>query len=508
LLCWHYQARAKEVGEEVVIRDLIKDLLKYLPAQIAPAVMGLITIPIITRLFPPADYGNYILVTATVSIFATFVGWLSMSIIRFYPVYEQDGRLPVIYGTVVRWLLVSVAVLAAIFLGIAFVVKNHLKTQLYYLMLIGTLLFVFTAVFEVLQQFLRSKRWAGLYSAFSIWKNVVGLLIGLGLAMGLGCGVEALLWGSVLSSIVALPFLWRSVLGKTRWKETNSVGLAREMAKYGFPLVVGNLAAWILSLSDRYVLEFFRGAQEVGIYSISYTISEKSIVLLTSLFMFASGPISMSVWEKEGVAKSQEFLTKLTRYYLIICLPIVVGLSVLARPVIDILTAPEYYQGFRIIPLVVLGGFFLGLQHRFQAGLKFYNKTNLIMINIIFAGLLNLVLNLWLVPKHGYVAAAVTTLVSYAFLLAMMVIISRKYFVWEFPLKSLGKVTLASLVMGAVIYLVGNSLASLALVNLIFSIFVGMVVYGLMLLLLREPQKEEIQALRLLCKRILKGVLR
>jgi len=66
------------------------------------------------------------------------------------------------------------------------------------------------------------------------------------------------------------------------------------MAKYSFPLVLGNLAAWVLSLSDRYILEFFRGSQEVGIYSASYAISEKSIFLLVSLFMLASGPISMN----------------------------------------------------------------------------------------------------------------------------------------------------------------------------------------------------------------------
>jgi len=216
----------------------------------------------------------------------------------------------------------------------------------------------------------------------------------------------------------------------------------------------------------------------------------------------------MNIWETEGMTKSKEFLTKLTRYYLIICLPIVVGLSVLARPVIDILTAPEYYQGFRIVPLVALGGFFLGLQQRFQTGLTFYKRTNLIMSSIVASGLLNLMLNFWLIPKHGYVAAATTTLVSYAFLLVMMVIISRKYFVWEFPLKSLGKVTLASVVMGAVVYPVGNSLTSSTLINLILGIVVGMVVYGLMLLLLQEFQKEEIQVLRVLKNRILEKVLR
>ena len=73
-----------------MIRDLIKDLLKYLPAQIVPAIMGLTTIPIITRLFPPADYGNYILVTATVSIFVTIVGWLNMLMVL--SVYDRDGH--------------------------------------------------------------------------------------------------------------------------------------------------------------------------------------------------------------------------------------------------------------------------------------------------------------------------------------------------------------------------------------------------------------------------------
>jgi O-antigen/teichoic acid export membrane protein len=491
-----------------MIKDFIKDFAKYLPAQIAPAVMGLITIPIVTRLFPPADYGNYVLVTATVSVLTTIVGWLSMSIIRFYPTCEREGRLPELYGTVIRWLLISVAIIAAFFLVAIFAVKAHLDIQLYHLMFIGTLFFIFTTIFQVLQSFLQSKRLVGWYSALSIWQSVARLGIGLCLVVALGYGIEGLLWGSILSSAIAFPLLWRSAIGKVSWKESSSAELAKEMAKYGFPLVVGNLAAWILSLSDRYVLEFFRGAREVGIYSVSYAISEKSILLLASLFMLASGPISINIWEEEEITKSQEFLTRLTRYYLVICLPAVVGLSVLARPIIDVLTAQEYYQGFRIVPLVALGGFFLGLQQRFQAGLTFYKRTNLIMISIVSSGLLNLLLNIWLVPKYGYIAAAATTLISYIFLLVVMVVISRRYFIWEFPFRSLGKIALASVVMGAVVYPVGNSLTRSTLLNLVLGIVVGVIVYGLMLFLLQEPQKEEIQALYELRNRILRRALR
>ncbi len=493
-----------------MIRDFIKDLLKYLPAQIATAIMGLVTIPIVTRLFPPADYGNYVLVMATVNILTIIVGWLSISIIRFYPTYEKDNRLEELYGSVMKLLFISVAVLAVIFLSTLSAFRAHISTQLWHLMLIGAVIFILMSSFEVLQHFLRARRQVSWYSGFSVWHSVAALGIGIALIIVFHFGVEGLLWGHVLSLVVAIPFVWMIAVRRKAALRTRGIApvLTKEMAKYGFPLVIGNLAAWILSLSDRYILEFFRGAHEVGIYSASYAISEKSILLLASLFMLSSGPIGINIWEKEGEKKSQEFVSKLTRYYLIISLPAVVGLSVLARPIIDVLTAPEYYQGFRIVPLVALGGLFLGLQQRFQSGLVYFKKTHLIMVSIVASGLLNLGLNFLLVPKYGYMAAAVTTVISYAFLLVAMVIISRKYFIWKFPLKSLVKVACASVVMAAVIYPIGNSLTSSTLINLVVGICVGFVVYFLMLFVLREPQIEEIQAMGELRNRIVRRISR
>jgi O-antigen/teichoic acid export membrane protein len=489
-----------------MIRDFIKDLLKYLPANIAPAIMGFIAIPIITRLFAPADYGNYVLVMSTVSILAIIIGWLSMSIIRFHPAYERDDKLGVFYNSVIKLLLLSVAAVAIVFLIVLLITKSHISTQLYDLMLIGVLVFVLASVFQVLQQFLRTRRQLYWYTGFSIWRHVAALGLGVALVLGFQFGVEGLLWGSAIVLAAALPLVWKVSVGGRATLRTKGLSdkLTKEMAKYGFPLVVGNLAAWILSLSDRYVLEFFRSAQEVGIYSASYAVSEHSILLLASLFLLAASPLGMNIWEKEGAAKSQEFVSKITRYYLIICLPAAVGLSVLAKPAIGVLTAAEYHEGYRIVALVAFGGFLLGLQQRFQAGPAFYKKTTHIMAAIIASGLLNLGLNFWLVPRWGYMAAAITTLISYAFLLATMVVISRRYFVWDFPFKSLGKVALASAVMAAIVYPIGSWLTSYALVNLIVGICIGIVVYFAMLLLLREPTKGETQELRALGRKILR----
>ncbi len=491
-----------------MINKFVKDFLKYIPAQFVPALVGIITIPIITRLFSPSDYGNYILVVTTVSILTIIVGWLGMSVIRFYPVFEREARLKVFYSLSIKWLIVSVIILIIFFLSIISTARAKIGEQLYHLMFIGVVVFIFSAFFNVLSCFLRAKRKIKLYSGFTVWRSVTKLIFSLLLVFVFGYGIAGLLWGEVFSLIIALPLIWKYAIGKFPWRVPLPLDFTKEMTKYSFPLVMGNLAAWILSLSDRFLLEFFRGSHEVGIYSASYHISEKSILLLGSLFMLSSGPIGISIWEKEGEKKSQEFVSKVARYYLIICLPAVVALSVLAQRIINILTAPQYYQSFRIVPLVALGGFFLGFQQIFQTGLVLYKKTNLIMIGIIASGLLNLGLNFVLIPKYGYMAAAATTVTSYAFLLTAMITISRRYYVWEFSFKSLGKIALSSGVMGVVVCSIGSILTTSTLINLIAGICIGLLVYFLMLFLLREPQKEEIRVLYTFGKRMLGGISR
>ena len=64
-------------------KSFLNDIYKYLPSQIIPAVVGFISIPVITRLFPPRDYGNYVLIMATTGVLLTLTGWLSILIIRF-----------------------------------------------------------------------------------------------------------------------------------------------------------------------------------------------------------------------------------------------------------------------------------------------------------------------------------------------------------------------------------------------------------------------------------------
>lgn len=469
-------------------KEVLKDMFKYFPSQIIPMILGFLSVPIFTRLFNPEDYGTYVLVVSTVSLLINITtGWLSMSVIRFYPIYSSNSKIDEFRNNIAILSLLSIIIISSISLAVSYLIKERVLSKFYYLIKIGIIFLAFNSFFQLLLSFLRIERRVNFYGGFSIFYSVVGLTLGLILVKIAKFGVEGLLWGQIICILIAIPLLWKVTLkGYPNSLTGISKPIASEIAKYSFPLVLGNIAAWILNLGDRYIIEFFRGSQEVGIYSASYMLTEKSIIFLFHMFKIASDPIGINIWEKEDKENSKRFMNKLAKYYLLVLVPAVIGLSVLAKPIINILVVKEYYDGYRAVPFIALGSFFLGLQQRFLFVLQLHKKTLYTLIIISFSGFINMILNVILIPIYGYMAAAVTTLVCYAILLILMIIASRRFFVWDFPFKSLIKAICASGIMGLLLYYISYRLNFHGTFNLALSVLLGVLSYTILLILFRE----------------------
>ena len=489
-----------------MIRGLFKDLTKYFFSYIIPSLVGIISIPIITRLIPPEEFGDYTLVLAIVAILSALASaWISASIIRFFPSYKLHDRLEEFYDVIIKLIFISVMSILLISLIILFFTRNFFSTTLYSLMHIGLLVFIVHSIFEVFLSILRAKRQLNWYSFFKIWHRMVGIIVGIGLIIVFHWGAKGLLWGGWLSMAFALPPLYKLAIGKFSFKNRNMFSpMILELINYGVPIITVNLASWITNLSDRFVINFFLGSEEVGIYSVGYTISQQSILIIAVLFRMVSEPIGFSIWEKQGMKASQAFFTKLTRYYLLLGLPAAVGLSVLSKPVMRVLADPLYFSGYQIIPLIAFSFFFAGITNMFSMVIMCYKKTNLIMFGNLFTAMLNLGLNILLIPEYGYVTAALTTFIAFAVGMVIKIIISRYFLVWQFPFKSLLKITSASAMMALVIHYLGDGFTSSNLMNLIVQIFLGVVAYFVMLILLHEFQAEEIKEVRTLVLKNLK----
>lgn len=484
------------------MRALLKDMAGYLPAHIVPAVVAVAMLPVITRLFPPADYGAYRLVLATLGVLGIGVGWIAMAVIRFFPAYERDGRLGEFTGSVLFLAATSVLALLSIAGAALRLFGAALPAELQALMWPALVAFGIGLLSEMPRSFLRSRRQLGWFSALRIWNSIAGPVIGIAAILTLGMGISALLWGAAAAMALAIPLLWRKAFAGISPKLCLPRSLVVDMARYSLPLVGANLAAWVLKLGDRYVIQGLSGSHAVGVYSASYGVADRTIFVLTSLFLMASGPLAMRTWETEGQESAKAFVADVTRYFLVLCVPAVVALSVLARPITALLFPAEYAEGYRVIPFVAGGALLVGLQQRYQAGPAFLNRTEVITLATVLSGLANIALNLLLVPRHGYMGAAYATCGSYALFFALMVYLSRRLFVWPFPFRTLRNVLLAAGMAGMVAYFVGIRAGMPALMGLVAGSCAGAALYLGMLCWLGEFNKAELLAVRDIARRL------
>jgi O-antigen/teichoic acid export membrane protein len=390
---------------------------------------------------------------------------------------------------------IVISMVAGLGLLAAPLLKDFIPPAVYPLVPLVILIFVAQSIFSVFIAVIRAEGRSRVYTCFQLLMSYGSLAVGLVLVLVLGFRVEGLLWGNFLTVVTLLPFLI--------YLATRGVGIhvrhlhrtdARELWNYAWPLTLGSVAMWGLRLSDLFIIGTFWTVREVGLYSVSYNISAKSIELLVSLFLLSVSPLIYSTWEGEGRQATEKVLVMVTRVYLIVCLPAAVGLSVLAFPFVALLTTPEYYEGYKIVGFVVFASFIWGLANIAMMGITIGKRARRLGANQIIAAATHIGLAVLLVPRVGYWVAAITTLIGYTVLLALHTIASRKYLTWRFPFRTLGNVTAASAVMGLAawgVYGLSGVEGRTSLVYLVLSIVAAVITYLVCLWRLGEMKQEE-----------------
>ena len=190
------------------------------------------------------------------------------------------------------------------------------------------------------------------------------------------------------------------------------VSLNKVYIKYGLaisvPLIVHGIALNILSQSDRVMITWLADASQTGIYSLIYNFSMIATVITTSLD---------GVWFPWFLSKLKERrlddIRKITIDYVNLMTYAMVCLIFVAPEIVKLLASKEYWEGIVIIPPVVLSNYIVFIYTLYVQIEHYYKKTPYITFNTLIAAVSNLILNYMFIPKHGYVAAAYTTIASY-----------------------------------------------------------------------------------------------
>lgn len=402
-----------------MLRHFLSDSFKYLILKAVVSVAMLVSIRLYTGRLSPEEFGHYTILVAFLAYAAvTSTAWLVGAVVRFLPESQRDrwDLSAVIQFLLGRSCAVLLPAVAVALWALGHVLRLPLTPGLF-VAAIAT--FVLTTYSQAAFGVLRARREVATY----LWLNATQVLTALALSVlclyVLDLGVEGILLGT------ALPMVW--VLWRLRdvrvvgWPRTVPP-VARKMLHYGLPILGINLFTQALSSSDQMILKAYGHAEAVGVYAASYMLAQSSVFALTAVINSALNPVLFQAWESGQRRETLRTLYRVVALFAVLSLPVVVGFSVFARPLVSLLVDPRYAEGYRVVPWVVSGAFFVGVANVFSEIMTLRKKTFQLMTCYGVAAAANLALNFIYVPRYGMMAAAVSTFASYLILLVAILV--------------------------------------------------------------------------------------
>jgi len=258
--------------------------------------------------------------------------------------------------------------------------------------------------------------------------------------------------------------------------------LLREMNRFGIPLVPAALALIAVNFSDRFFLVHLAGLDEVGLYEIGVRIASAMVLLLTA-FRMAWPAFAYSI-EDDGEAR-RTYAYVLT-YLVVVASWLALALGLLAPWLVRLLTQPEFYAGERVVAPLAFGGMAYAAYIVMAIGVGRAKRTQFNWLITGLAAVVNVVLNLLLIPPYGMMGAAVATVAAYGVMFVAMTWYAQRVF--PVPYQWRRVVTAAGAAVA--LLLAGKALGGLA------AALALTLAYPLALLLLGFFQPREVRRLR------------
>lgn len=245
---------------------------------------------------------------------------------------------------------------------------------------------------------------------------------------------------------------------------------------FGLPMIPFLIGTWLVNMSDRYILQYYVGPEQVGLYSLAYTLC--SIVL--SLGFVVSGVFFPYLSEHFGKNEFHTLFNSSLKYALLIVIPSIAGVYFLSIPLVTLLSGVKYIASTQVLGVLLFFPFFNIFINLFYQTLIIQKKTVTLSVIYTFGAALNIILNIVLIPSFGIVGSAVATSVSYAFLGLCLYYCVRMFVHFDFRFLCLGRIFLASLFMGIAVWLIDPAHVLSKILTIIFgAAFYGILTYFL-----------------------------
>lgn len=385
-------------------KRLLSSTLIYGFGGILSRTIGLLLFPLLTRYLTPADYGlNSIL--GVVALFVTPVFSLGLSAAigaLYFSGPDRERQRGAIIWTAFILLVGSSAVLGALAFGAPTVISRLAFGQASFEHLIT--LSLITACLQIVATplflYLQFQQRAKTFVLINGWSAIVGAVLSVFLVVVSRRHVLGMVEATLMQQVVTLPpLLWlvyRDLPIRVSWE------VGRKLLHNGIPLVPSFLFLFLLQQSNKYILQWSAGLDEVGLYAIGLGFG-MLLSLVSGAFATAWLPFAMTfVDDREEAAR---VFRRVMSYYVLVGGTLSLLFFVVAKPVVMVFTQPAFYRAAEVIGLSACAQFLTGAYGILLPAVYFEQEVRYIGFVQAVAAFITVIVNLVLIHVFGLLGA-------------------------------------------------------------------------------------------------------
>jgi O-antigen/teichoic acid export membrane protein len=409
-----------------MLKSLFKDSVVYTIPTVVSRGISILLVPLYTRVLTPADYGAFDMINVVASlVWLTVALEVTQAVARHYPdETSEDGKITLTstalwFTVVTHTMFLALAQILAPFASKAVLGVDGLtpafRLGLVHIWLNG----IFIALQNQFRWELRSRQYTIMALVKVVATALASVLLTYVLRLGLIGFLLGLATGTVCGGIYGITRLTKS------FRLRFDTARLRRMLRFSAPLVPSGIAVFVSNYINRFMLRHFLSLSDVGVYGVGFRLA--SIVSLVMIgFQTALTPL---IYTHHQDAETPGSIATAFRVFVSLAAPMLLALVVFAPEILRIFSTPDFYPAYRVV-MFLAPGVLLSRLYVFAPGLGIKKRTHWMLWINVGSATVNAILNWIMIPRFGYVGAAIATTIGYvcAFI-AYMVISQRLYHV-------------------------------------------------------------------------------
>lgn len=383
------------------------------------------------KTFLPEDYGAYGLINTFIGIAGYFLGFE----IYTYLYKEIPGKSEEEQYSIFKSIIIPKSAISIVSLGIflifglqnLFIEKLNLQ-KVYFAFILGLMFIAIETIGSEIPRFFTARKKIEItnYLEFlkkALWIYIVFILFLLGRRINV---VHIFILITVASFITSFLGLYLLNIKKIINAKFNS-SLFKNAVKFSIPMWIGSVSMLLIDMSDRYILAYYKGLNDVGIFTYFYALVNTIFVMSADILIGVSFPYIMEYHNCKEYEKRNKLFNRTIKYGAIIFFLVGGTFVIFSKPMLHLISRREYFTGIQLIPLYLLIYLILAISYHGHYLMFIEGKSVLLSLCNIAGLLSSVVFNVLLIPKYSYYGAAISHIISLSVIAILKIGLSKSW---------------------------------------------------------------------------------